>query len=544
MKRIISILIVVTIIASTIGYSLQGVFASSYDSAEDISSDNNDENEKSSPVSMVPTTEDDYTVINNGYSVSTSDELATMVGVDVLEKGGNAVDAAIAISYALGVLEPYASGIGGGGGMLIYDPEMDSYFFLNYFSTAAPSGAQADSISVPGFVSGLEKAYELYGTMDFSDLLSYAIEYAENGFEVSSELAYRITDYNSYMQGTPFSDVREGDTLIQTELAQYLKEIDQDGANAFYSGSIASQIQKYTDLTSEDLLSYETKVLQPVVSEVNGYTIASAPAPFSGLTVIQMMKMMELLNVPDPDEDAQTYLSDFVSIKMTAGTIRINTISDPNYSDTSLNYEELLSDDYLLQYLETAKSEYEEDEESIDTTHISVVDSNGMAVSVTNTLSQFWGSKVYAGGFFLGNNLENFSNGINSYEPGKQPRTFTSPTIVTSEDGYVMAIGSPGGNVIPNVITTVLSDILLYGTDPQEAVDKQRVVVQSYDTLMVEAVENVSPLVNIDNSSYYLVWNDNRRKFGSVNIAGYDPESGYFATSDERRSGFGYASNE
>lgn len=535
MKRILSICITAAMVFSVAGLAGQRVMVTSSSSKDSYVEEQEDDLSKEDDV---------YIVSQNGYSISTSNELATMVGADVLDNGGNAVDAAIAISYALGVVEPYASGIGGGGGMLIYDPETTSYTFLNYFSEAAPSGTQTYSIGVPGFVSGMETAYEMYGTMDFSTLLSYAIDYAENGYEVYSELAYRISDYEGNLDASPFGGLSEGDTVIQTELAQSLQAIAENGSEAFYSGEIASGITNITDMSADDLTSYETEVADAVVSEVSGYTIASAPAPYSGLTVIQMVKLMDLLDTPDPDEDADGYLDDLVNIKMATNSIRTSNICDLSYSGTSLNYEELLSDEYLLNYLETANENNDSVEESSDTTHISVVDSNGMAVSATNTLSDFWGSKVYVNGFYLGNNLGSFSSGVNSYAPGKRPRTFTSPTIVTNEDGYIMAIGSPGGNVIPNVIATVLSDILLYDTDPQEAVDKQRIVVQSYDTLMVEAVEDVSPLVDIDNSSYYLAWNNNRRKFGSVNIAGYDPESGYFATSDERRSGFGYAFNE
>lgn len=543
LKRIISVVIAALMLLSVSGCSsLETQTASSVLSEGTLEDAFTESSEDGSPVANED--EDTYTITQNGYSISTSSELATMVGAAVLESGGNAVDAAIAVSYALGVLEPYASGIGGGGGMLIYDPETEEFTFLNYFSMAAPSGATSNSISVPGFVAGMETAYELYGTLDFSELLSYAIDYAENGYEVSSELAYRISAYVNYMDSSmPFYGLVEGDTLVQTELAGTLREIAEEGAEAFYSGSIAEQIVKATALTEDDLLSYETEIDEAVVSEVAGYTIASAPAPYSGLTAIQMMKLMELMDVPDPDDDAETYLDALVSIKMTTGSVRYHNICDLTYSGITLDYDELLTDSYLADLVGLEVEDYDEEDESEDTTHTSIVDSNGMAVSATNTLSQFWGSKVYVAGFFMGNNLRNFSNGVNSYAAGKRPRTFTSPTILINDDGYVLAIGSPGGNVIPNVIVTVLSDIILYGTDPQEAVNKQRVVVRSYDTLMIETSLDYGSLVETSGFGYYLVKNSSARKFGSVNIAGYDPDSGYFATTDPRRLGYGYAVN-
>ncbi len=486
---------------------------------------------------------DEYIINKNGYSISTASQEATMVGAAVLEAGGNAVDATIAIAYTLGVVEAYGSGVGGGGGMLIYDPYTDEFTFINFISTAAISGATSNDISVPGFVAGMELAYELYGTQDYSELLSYAIDYAENGFICGSELAVRAAAYIDYFSpSNPFYDISEGDIIVQAELAQTLKAIAKEGSSAFYSGSIAEQIIAATDLTASDLEAYQAYTDEAVISSVAGYTIASAPAPFSGLTVIQMLKLMELMNVPDPDDDNEAYISDLVAIKTAATSLNDSIITDVSYTSDSIDYDALLTDSYLLELVDTQITEYSTSDEGTDTTHISVIDSSGMTVSMTTTISSFWGSKTYVAGFFMGNNLRIFNS--NTYAAGKAPKSFMSPTILLGENGDIMAIGSPGGVVIPSVIVSVLSDIILYGTNAQDAVNKARIFIDSETTIAVEIESDYDLIANPSELENYTIKTQPSRYFGSVNIAGYSASSGFYGTSDPHRLGYGYASNE
>ncbi len=542
-KRAITLFLTISVILTIVGCSrVESVVDTVIETATDILGT---QEQEETTLTFVEDEDGNYVVSKNGYSVSTASEEATMVGVAVLESGGNAVDAAIAIAYTLGVVEPYGSGIGGGGGMLIYDPDNDDFTFVNFMSTAAQSGAKSNNISVPGFVAGMELAYDLYGTIDFAELLSYAIDYAENGFVCGSELAARAAAYNGYFSSSnPFYNISQGDIIIQTELAETMKAIAAEGSAAFYTGSIAEKIAAATSLKASDLAAYEAYTDEAVVSTVAGYTIASAPAPFSGLTVIQMLKLMELMEVPDPNEDTATYISNLITIKLATGSVRAGTICDVKYTGKTIDYDTLLSTSYLSELVNTEFGDEDLDEEGEDTTHLSVVDSSGMAVSMTTTLSQFWGSKTYVAGFFMGNNLKNFTTGINAYAAGKTSRTFMSPTILIGDNGDVMAVGSPGGKVIPSVIVSVVSDIILYGTDAQDAVNKARIFVRSKNTIVVESGSAFDLIANPSGLGYYVVKNQYARQFGSVNIAGYSTTSGFFATTDPHRLGYGYASNE
>lgn len=487
-------------------------------------------------------------VTRNGYSISTSSEYATMVGVSILESGGNAVDAAIAVAYALGVVEAYGSGIGGGGGMIIYDPAADEYKCLNYLSEAAPSGATHLGIGVPGFVDGMQTAYDLYGTLKFEELLQPAIDYAENGFAVDADFLMRIKNaIGSFSTtDTPYAGIsNEGDIIVQKDTANLLRTIATEGSETFYTGSIAQKIIAATQLTADDLASYDTIVTDAIVGQFHGNEVASVPAPFSGTTLIQMLKMAETLNIPDPTSDPQGYLDALVKLSMTCGKDRISHICDTRFENSEFDFNKAVSDEYINNLINLGYGDFEPDEEGQDTTHFSIIDKNGMAVACTNTLTQFFGSKLYIDGFFINNSLRNFSNGNNTLKPGKRCRTFMSPTLIRNSAGDMLAIGTPGGNIIPGVMTPIILDIYMFNVRPQDAVNKQRVVVRNSQSLLVEnSFDGVyPPVVNTAGSGYLIVKMSLGAYFGSVNIAAYNNEIGYFATADIRRYGCGRTDN-
>ncbi|MCH5278389.1 MAG: gamma-glutamyltransferase [Christensenellaceae bacterium] len=487
-------------------------------------------------------------VTRNGYSISTSSEYATMVGVSILESGGNAVDAAIAVAYTLGVVEAYGSGIGGGGGMIIYDSEADEYKCLNYLSEAAPSGATHLSIGVPGFVDGMQTAYDLYGTMKFEELLQPAIDYAENGFVVDADFLMRIRNAIGTFStpNTPYAGISNvGDTIVQADTAALLRTIATEGSEAFYTGSIAQKIIAATHLTADDLASYDTIVSDAVVGEFHGNEIASVPAPFSGTTLIQMLKMAEILNIPNPTTDPKGYLDTLVKLSMTCGKDRVSHICDTRFASVEFDFTKAVSDEYIYNLLDLDYSDFEPEYEGQDTTHFSIIDKNGMAVSCTNTLTQFFGSKLYIDGFFINNSMRNFTSGNNKLKPGKRCRTFMSPTLIRNDAGDILAIGTPGGSIIPGVMVPIILDIYLFDVNPQEAVNKQRVVVRNAQSLLVEnGYDGVyAPVVNTSGSGYLIVRMGLDAYFGSVNIAAFNNEVGYFATADIRRYGCGRAYN-
>ena len=474
----------------------------------------------------------------HSYSVSTSNDIATAVGMSVLEKGGNAVDAAIAVAYTLGVVEPYASGIGGSGGMLVYNMKTEECEFFDYRASSGDLDYSYDNIAVPGFVAGMEAAHEAYGTIAMADLIEPAVQYAENGFEIYGSLGYRINSAVAYIEKySMFYDekgnwVETGDMLYQEDLAETLRAIQDGGAEVFYKGYIAEDIAENTSLSKEDIANY--KVLKGDVAQgtFEGYTVYGAGAPLSGTTLVQMLEMADSVDIVDPTEDVNKYVEQLGKITNSAYASRYKYITDPSLYEVD---EEYLTSEEHIEYLLSANDlEYADEEESMETTSFSIVDSNGLAVSCTNTLSDFWGSRVKVDGIFLNDTNVNFSEGINKYEPNKRSRTFTSPTIVVGDDGYVMAIGTPGGSSIPCLLFNVIVDVLKFDMDPQEAIDKS-IVICKRDVLYVEADKNGETWLDTSKLQKNFVWQNTGAWWGCVSFAGYSDEAGAFAAYDFRR---------
>ncbi|MBR3002582.1 MAG: gamma-glutamyltransferase [Clostridia bacterium] len=477
------------------------------------------------------------------YSVSTSNYLATEVGKNILENGGNAVDAAIAISYTLGVVQPYGSGIGGGGAMVIYNPKDNSYKFFNYYASAPVSySSKKSSIGVPGLVAGMQKIHDEYGTVEMSKLIDPSIKYAENGFEVYDELDLMIKSYKDYLKQDKNylkngNLLVKGDTLYQPELAETLKIIQTEGSNSFYSGSIANNIASNSYLTLKDLASYKVDEQEPVYGKFLGYDVISSPAPFGGITLIQMLKMFELTNIESPSNDSSKYLETLNSISNIAIADRVLTVADTNFEKVDSNL--LTSTDYIKTLLKNNYMEYEDDEESETTTAFSVIDSNGMIVSCTNTVGSFWGAHDTVNGIVLNACLNNFSNNsasINSYKAGKKPRTYICPTILR-KDNETISIGTPGGAKITKILSQILLDNIKFETDMQTAINKNRAVFLSNNVLALEKNADRENFVNVSNSKYSILYKSSTWYFGAVQVAGYSNKLGYFGATDPRRQG-------
>lgn len=480
-----------------------------------------------------------------GYSISSCHQYATEAGAAVLETGGNAVDAAIAMSYTLAVVEPYASGLGGGGCMLIYDPDTEQFYFYNYASEAAASGASSQML-IPGFVSGMEKILDDFGSFSYDELLQPAIKCCD-GITVDNILASRIDSTSGalgedsvFYQNGEF--LQEGDTLVQNELKETLLILQEEGADSFYTGSIAQKIVEETAFTQKDMDSYETICTEPVVGNYSGYKAASAAAPYSGVTLIQMLKMAELLKIPDPDTDNRTFLKQLETISLTSHTDRLQNVYDLRFAKSAVEQNEQVTAAYIGKLLNMDVSEFADDEECEDTTAFAIVDQNGMIVACTNTISSFFGCKKEVGGFYLNNSGVNFGTGVNSYEPGKRPRSHIAPTILISED-EVIAAASPGGNVIVKTLVNILMDICQFGTEPQEAIDKQRLIFKGESLLHYEIGYDTPLLANVSGLGYQTIAKTSHTYFGNVALAGYSDENGYYAVSDPRRNGYGKENN-
>lgn len=470
-----------------------------------------------------------------GFAVSTSTSEATLVGMQILSSGGNAVDAAAAISFMLSVSEPYSSGIGGGGIMLIYDSKTGETHTIDYYGAAGAAETPADNVAVPGLVAGMDKALKSFGTMSLADTLQPAIDYAEEGFTVSDAFIFRLNYSDSLRQNPAFNGLKVGDVLKQKELAETFRTLQREGADAFYRGSIAEDIAASCGLTKKDLAKYRARQRSVVRSEFAGYQIIGSYGPSSSLTVCQMLKIAEMLDIPSPQTDPNGYLDVLKTATTVAFKSRKYHVVDPGFYKFRPN--KYLSESYLqgrIDKLTTAA--WEDDNEQYCTTQFSVIDRNGLVVCVTNSLSDSWGSYVCVDGFYLNNTLRNFSSsGKNAYEPKKRPRTHFSPMICVGPDGELLTIGTPGGLEIPKLLTTVLIDILREGEDVQTAVDKGRLYYDSDGSLCIESEDVHDSLIDIDqiDELYYL--NSSHLIFGCTSIVGYRPDTGVYAVCDMRR---------
>ncbi|WP_063694098.1 gamma-glutamyltransferase [Bradyrhizobium stylosanthis] len=465
----------------------------------------------------------------NGMVVS-AQHLATEVGVEVLKRGGNAVDAAVAVGYALAVVYPAAGNLGGGGFMTIQLAD-GRKTFLDFRETA-PKGATANmyldkdgnvikgistkghlAVGVPGSVSGMEYAREKYGTMKRADLLAPAIQLAEQGFVLDQgdiDLLRTATDDFKddpasaaifLRDGQPFG---VGDKLTQSELAKTLREISSKGTDGFYKGWVGSAIVASSQagkglLTQDDLDGYKTRELAPVECDYRGYHVVSAPPPSSGGVVI-----CEILNIlegyPLKELGYHSAAATHVQIEAMrhAYVDRNSYLGDPDFVKNPL--DRLLDKAYAAKIravIDPNKAGISKDikpgvppHEGSNTTHYSIADKDGNAVSVTYTLNDWFGAKVTAAktGVLLNDEMDDFTAKVgvpnlyglvqgeaNSIAPGKRPLSSMSPTIVSKDGKPVMVVGTPGGSRIITAVLQTMINAIDYGMNAQEAVDMPRI---------------------------------------------------------------------
>lgn len=498
----------------------------------------------------------EQTVVVSGYGVvSSSNPLASAIGRQILDAGGNAVDAAIAVAFALGVLEPYASGIGGGGCMMVYDPVSGASICFDYRDAAGDyvHSSNLGTTGVPGFVFGMETASQKYGTMSWGSLIQPSIEYAENGFAISASFARHLQSSRSKLSSKKSPQfyngsnlLVEGDIVYQSELAETYRLIQRYGSGIFYHGAITEHMIDALSnrLTAEDFDNYIVRERKPVQGTFREYTIVSAPAPFSGTTLIQMLNIADAVDLVSYDDDVVRYANLMANIASVTLKDRRKNICDPDYHPVASN---LLTDAHIAAMIEkvrTGSPEYvEPDEEHESTTHIAVIDGNGMMVTMTNTLSDFFGYGVYVDGFFMNNTLKTSSNDPSARNyciKGQRPRSFAMPTFIFGPDGFKMALGSSGGDRIPQVVTQIL---LRYfnGEDLQEACDKPRLYLNGYE-YRIEDTSIIDPNNQLPGSGFYRRAFPTREFFGAFNAV-YFKDGVASGASDGRRYG-GIATSE
>lgn len=454
---------------------------------------------------------------------------ASRIGREILRAGGSAVDAAVATAFALAVAWPDAGNIGGGGFMMVRPADGLHPVCIDYRETAplvmhARSFTRDDTtfahkaVGVPGTVRGLAAAHQRFGKLPWQDLVIPAARLAEDGVPVDRALADSLNDVLGeprVIQESRFDELRRvyghpdgrpwrpGDRLVLPDLGKTLRVIAREGADAFYQGSIANQIvdemQRGDGLISKkDLERYQAKLRPAIRGEYRGYTILGAPPPSSGgICVIETLNILENFDLGKRDRYAPETIHLIAESMRRAFADRARYLGDPDFVSipsflTEKSYAKRLSDTIDLQQATPSAAitpELSLTAESPDTTHFSVVDGEGMAVSNTYTLEASWGSRIVVkdAGFVLNNEMGDFNwfpgetntlgrvgTPANTVAGGKRMLSSQSPTIVEKDGKLVLVTGSPGGRTIINTVTCILLNLIDFQQSPAAAVANVR----------------------------------------------------------------------
>ncbi|EBB3323989.1 gamma-glutamyltransferase [Salmonella enterica] len=463
--------------------------------------------------------------------VASVDAMATQVGVDILKQGGNAVDAAVAVGYALAVTHPQAGNLGGGGFMLLRTK--DGATTAIDFREMAPAGATRDMFlddqgnadakksltshlasGTPGTVAGFSLALEKYGTMPLNKVVRPAMKLAEEGFVVNDALADDLKTYGSevipnhenskaifWKDGEP---LKKGDKLVQKNLAKSLEMIAENGPAAFYKGAIADQIagemQKNGGLmTKEDLASYKAVERMPISGDYRGYQVFSMPPPSSGgIHIVQILNILENFDMKKYGFGSADAMQIMAEAEKYAYADRSEYLGDPDFVKvpwqalTHKAYAKTLADQIDINKAKPSsqiKPGKLAPYESNQTTHFSVVDKDGNAVAVTYTLNTTFGTGIVAGntGILLNNQMDDFSakpgvpnvyglvgGDANAVGPKKRPLSSMSPTIVVKDGKTWLVTGSPGGSRIITTVLRMVVNSIDFGMNVAEATNAPR----------------------------------------------------------------------
>lgn len=600
--------------------------------------------------------QDSRTAQGKNGMVATAHPLASEAALKILKMGGNAIDAAVAAAFTIGVVEPDASGLGGGGGMVVYLKKENKSFYINFYQQASSRineinfNRETDrhsvkSILIPGTTEGLTTALRKFGTLPLLTVMESAIYYAEHGFEVDETLAKIILDNVEMLQIDSVTSRiyldedfprMEGDTLKQPELTKTLRTIARLGRNGFYTGPVAEEIVSRINagggaVTIDDFKNYRAHISKPLIGSYRGYTILGTDAPQSGATIIQALNMLENVNL----KESGHYSTSPATLHIMAETFkrayadRWSFIGDERFGYVPLNG--LISKDYareryldinqfkavpkkyqktqagnpgkydtqksiksnstgkqvekhfkrsdenqegtsshntwsdnmfvsfggrketagsLKKYKATSKntinieSDSFSNEEEFDghTTHLSIIDKEGNAVSLTQTLGTFFGSGQTFAGVLLNCGITNFSQSspINMVKPGMQPRSSIAPTIVLKEQNPFMVVGSPGAGRIIATVVELIVNAVDFGMDVTQTNDAPRFYCQKWDNhlhiesgISQEVQDKVAGMGH--NVRYY---GSLDLFFGGAQLIYIDPETGvYYGSADKRRGG-------
>ena len=465
--------------------------------------------------------------------VSAQERLAAEIGRDIMAKGGNAVDAGVAVAFALAVTLPRAGNLGGGGFMLVHDAETGRTQAIDY-RELAPSGASRDMFlddkgeadsdkslytgaasGVPGTVAGMRMALDTYGSMPWADVIAPAIRLAEEGIIVTPDLADSLEAEREALMKHPstakifFKDggagYRPGERLVQADLAATLKKVAAEGPDGFYKGAVAENIAKAVQaaggpMTVEDLAAYKPVLREPVRGSYRGYEIVSMPPPSSGgVHLIQILNTLEGYPIGALGHNTAETIHLMAEAMKLAYADRSEYLGDPDFVDVPV--AALTSKDYAAELRGKLSAEYATPSamigpgdlapyESDQTTHFSVVDKAGNAVSNTYTINLNYGSGLVAEGtgVLMNNEMDDFSakpgvpnafglvgGDANAVQPGKRPLSSMTPTIVLKDGETWLVTGSPGGARIITTVLQVILNMIDHGMNVAEASTAPRV---------------------------------------------------------------------
>lgn len=521
--------------------------------------------------------------------VATQEALASDIGLQILKDGGNAVDAGVAVGFALAVTLPRAGNIGGGGFMMIYDAKQDKTVALDY-REKAPSSAFRDmylddegnavsdlsryhglAVGVPGTVAGLLKALEEHGTMSREQVMAPAIALAEDGIEVTAGLSESLTALSDRLQKWPStkkvffkpdgSAYQPGERLKQPELARSLKRIAVQGADGFYKGETARDIVKAVkaaggSMSLQDLADYEAIARVPVKGDYRGYEIVSMPPPSSGgIHIIEILNILEGYPLKDYGQNSAQTIHLMAEAMQLAYADRAEYLGDSDFIDvpasglTSQAYANKLRtliDPNKATPASTIKANNPLPYESDQTTHFSIVDKDGNAIANTYTLNFSYGTGLVADGtgILLNNEMDDFSakpgvpNGYgliggdaNAVEANKRPLSSMSPTLVFKDNKPYIVTGSPGGSRIITTVTQIISNVIDHDMNIAEATHAPRIHDQWLpDEIRVEKALNIDTVKKLESMGHTI---SPKSAMGSTQSIMLTP-NGVYGSSDPR----------
>jgi gamma-glutamyltranspeptidase/glutathione hydrolase len=521
--------------------------------------------------------------------VASVDAMATQVGVDILRQGGNAVDAAVAVGYALAVTHPQAGNLGGGGFMMLRTKEGKTVAID--FREIAPEQATRDMFldgegnpdakksltshlasGTPGTVAGLSLALEKYGTLPLNKVIQPAIKLAQDGFIINSALADDLKTYGSevlphhanskaifWKDGEP---LKQGEKLVQTNLANSLTLIAQNGPDAFYKGAIAEQIademhQNGGLLSKADLANYKAIERTPISGEYRGYEVFSMPPPSSGgIHIVQILNILENFDLHKYGFGSADAMQLMAEAEKQAYADRSEYLGDPDF--VKVPWQALTNKAYAKSIAERIdlnkakpSSEIKPGKlapyESNQTTHFSVVDKDGNAVAVTYTLNTTFGTGIVAGntGILMNNEMDDFSakpgvpnvyglvgGDANAVGPKKRPLSSMSPTIVVKDGKTWLVTGSPGGSRIITTVLQMVVNTVDFGMNVAEATNAPRFHHQWLpDELRVEKGFSPDTLKLLEGKGQKVVL---KEAMGSTQSIMVGPDGTLYGASDPR----------